>query len=249
MASSNSFKTVSKLFETLCNHQNPYRIWNDAMTIYATMIANSVDFSICRKEHEQLYLDTVKPYTQEELRAFAQIFAEIVKILDENPFQDCLGTMYMELGIGNKNTGQFFTPYHLSQLMAESMVTKEVVAKELKETGYLTLNEPACGAGANLIAACEVLHKMGVDYQRKVFIVAQDVDSTVASMCYVQLSLIGCVGYVRIGDTLRNPITAPLLVGERNPQTWYTPMWYRSEWTEAMFIDAIRQISRWRADG
>lgn len=32
---------------------------------------------------------------------------------------DVLGEIYMESGCGNKSTGQFFTPFHVSQLCSD----------------------------------------------------------------------------------------------------------------------------------
>ena len=239
---SKSFKEISTMFEKLCNHQSPYKVWSDMMVIYSSMISNTIDLAPYRKEREQLYLTTIKSYRPEEVEMLEKVFALIVDALEEDPFQDCLGTIYMELGIGNKNTGQFFTPYHLSRLMAQTAITKEIVEHELKAKGYITFNEPTCGAGANLIAACSVLHEMGINYQTKAFFVAQDIDSTVARMCYIQLSLLGCAGYVRIGDTLRNPITANVLMGEQNSSTWYTPMWFSSDWVTVRLMDAVRRF-------
>ena len=47
-----------------------------------------------------------------------------------------------------------------------------------------------------------------INYQTSVLFTAQDIDYIVGLMCYLQLSLMGCAGYVVIGDTLRHPSTA-----------------------------------------
>lgn len=39
-------------------------------------------------------------------------------VLDPEP-RDVLGGLYMELELGNKNAGQFFTPPYISEFMAE----------------------------------------------------------------------------------------------------------------------------------
>lgn len=53
-----------------------------------------------------------------------------------------------------------------------------------------------------LIAFVNVARAQGVDYQRDIIFVAQDIDFKVAMMCYVQLSLLGCAGYVIVGNSL-----------------------------------------------
>jgi hypothetical protein len=53
-----------------------------------------------------------------------------------------------------------------------------------------------------LIAFAKVCYDKGIDYQRKVLFVGQDIDSVVARMCYISLTLLGCAGCVVIGNTL-----------------------------------------------
>ena len=43
--------------------------------------------------------------------------------LDQNQEQDFLGKMFMRLDLGNRSAGQFFTPYHVCELMAEVVAT------------------------------------------------------------------------------------------------------------------------------
>ena len=86
-------------------------------------------------------------------------------MLDENPYQDALGDMYMRLGIGNEAGGQFFTPFHVSKLFARINLSK--ATQTLAEQGYITISEPSCGAGANVIACCAAMADMGIDWQRQ----------------------------------------------------------------------------------
>lgn len=52
--------------------------------------------------------------------------------LEKNPEQDFLGSIFMSLNLGNEHNGQFFTPYHVCELMAE--VTMEDVVQKVKKT-------------------------------------------------------------------------------------------------------------------
>ena len=56
-----------------------------------------------------------------------------------------------------------------------------------------------------IIAALDLLRERGVDYQRKVRVVAQDLDWKGVYMTYLQLSLLGVNAVVVQGDTLMQP--------------------------------------------
>lgn len=78
-------------------------------------------------------------------------------------------------------------------------------AKDFKDEPQI-VSEPTCGSGANLIAIANIMKEKGVNYQRNVYFVAQDIDSLVAKMCYIQMSLLGMPGIVIVGDTLSSPM-------------------------------------------
>lgn len=109
-----------------------------------------------------------------------------------------------------------------------------------------TATDPACGAGCMLIAAAAAYQNEGPaprNYQTDIMFAAQDVDRVVAMMCYIHLSLLGCAGYVIVGDSLRDPPCGNALfpiVGEHN-EIWYTPMWNSPLW----IARRIRQLPIW----
>lgn len=164
--------------------------------------------------------------------------------MEAYPDCDFLGELYMELELGNKHGGQFFTPYGLCQAMARVNIKRQHIDDEMARQGYFSINDCACGAGALLVAAANHLHEIGFDYQRNALFVAQDIDSTTALMCYIQLSLLGCAGYVIIGDTLAAPQTGPVLFGEENSRCWYTPLYFENTWTIRRLAAVEKQ--RWR---
>ena len=109
------------------------------------------------------------------------------------------------------------------------MNTDDIKAR-IDKDGYISIADMACGAGATLIAAAETMRDMGLNYQRQALFVGQDIDEVTALMCYIQLSLLGCSGYVVIGDSLINPITGTTLFGEDTERCWYTPMFFHEVW-------------------
>lgn len=146
----------------------------------------------------------------------------------EDPEQDFLGSIFMSLNLGNEHNGQIFTPYHVCKLMAE--VTMDNTVQKVEQDGYISINDPCCGAGATLIAAIHAarkqLEKTNLNYQNHLLVVAQDIDETVALMCYIQLSLLGVAGYVKVGNSLTEPMTD----NDDKENYWFTPMYFSNVW-------------------
>ena len=140
------------------------------------------------------------------------------------PTQDFLGEIYCELNLTNKDKGQFFTPYDVCILMAKINLID--VLDVVKEQGYATVFDSCCGAGATLIAAAnetrQQLSKENKDFRECIRFIGQDIDQTVALMCYIQLSLIGASGFVKVGDSFSDPIKQD----DTFENYWFTPSYY-----------------------
>lgn len=222
-------------FRLLTTHRSPYEVWYDLMRLFAIEISNTTtrnmkQFKTVWNEREELYKRIAKKYSEKERRLFPQMFALMVMELEENQDQDFLGKMYMSLEIGNKNAGQFFTPYNVCKAMADISIEKKTLAKTIKEKGYASIYDCACGAGATLIAGinrCKELFKR-LNYQNHIYIVGQDLDETVALMCYVQLSLLGVAAMIKVGNTLTEPDLK--LTKDNCKQFWFSPLWFSDVW-------------------
>lgn len=235
-----------KLFNTLTGTHHRWEIWKDMIVIFATTISNSVDKRFW-DEREKLYMATIRNYSKDQLEKFAELFAMLVLIMDEQTkdkcFSDFLGELFMELGLGNDAGGQFFTPYDVCKAMALMSMENELIRSELELNDYISINDPACGAGATLIAAAEVMLQWDINYQQTAIFVGQDIDFTTALMCYVQLSLIGCAGYIRVGNTLTEPMTGNILHGCNNDNSmWFMPMWFHERWCVLRDLDKMKRI-------
>ena len=170
------------------------------MIMFACAISNSVDKRY-KAERESLYMSCVAKYTREEMQVFPKIFGEIVKQIEDNPEQDLLGDLYMQLDLGSHWHGQFFTPYNVCAMMANMEYHKVESADEVKP---VTASDCACGGGALLIAAAHAYRKSiahtGLNPQHYLCLYAQDLSRTTAMMCYIQLSLQGYAGKVKVGQ-------------------------------------------------
>jgi hypothetical protein len=73
---------------------------------------------------------------------------------------------------------------------------------------------------------------------------ANDIDRVVAQMCYIQLSLLGCAGWVAVANTISNPVCGdPLMPVEKPGQEfWYTPFYFRGEWNCRRQIQIFKEM-------
>lgn len=229
---------IVKLVNRLDGKYNKWNIWNDFILMFATSIAN-VFPGPYRQEREEAYLKTAKKYTQNELKTFAEMMGLVIVGMDENPDQDFLGELYMCMNMGNKWTGQFFTPYGICQAMSRLNYSDGEFEAQVQEKGFISVCDPACGAGALLIAFANVCKEKKLNYQQYCLFVAQDIDQLAGMMCYIQLSLMGCAGHVVIADTLAHPARfydERSLLPADGQNVWTTPMMYSETWQ-------IRQIA------
>ena len=104
--------------------------------------------------------------------------------------------------------------------------------EQIERDGYIIINDCACGAGATLIAAVNQIDlelskaESPLHWQDHVLVAAQDIDLTTGLMCYIQLSLLGCAGYVKIGNTLTDPMHS----GDDLSNYWFMPGYFRGVW-------------------
>lgn len=191
--------SIAKTITKMSGKYSPDTIFRDWVKMAALAISNS-----CHLFHNKLwnkrendFNGIANKYTKEENITFSNMLAELVVFLEKYP-SDYLGKIYMEADAGNKNAGQFFTPFDICDLMARMTIDKI-------HDDNISLYEPACGGGGMLIAELNQLKDKGINYQRKVKIIAQDLDETCVYMTYIQLSLMGANAICVIGSTLSEP--------------------------------------------
>ena len=222
-------KQFLEKFNFLCQSRSNWQVWTDFITVSAITLANSIDkTSEVRDEREKEYENCIKRLGGVDIPA--EMFSIVVLALEENPEQDFLGSMFMKLGLGNHWKGQFFTPYNVCKMMSE--INSINIEKQISEKGWVSVNDPACGAGATFISMANILKDHKINYQNHALFVAQDIDRVAGMMCYIQLSLLGCAGYVVIADTLCNPLTGNVLRPNpnENQEIWFTPMYISNVW-------------------
>ncbi len=220
------YRELVKMFNELTGSRSLWQVFNDCINMYALSIQNVFTLGNKHEYNEKEYKRIANQYTNAELAQIAKIFAEIMGMLDDNPNRDLLGDLYMQLNMGEGALGQVFTPYNVSYLMAETVCNIGEIKSKIEANGYITINEPTCGGGANIIAVCDFLHRNDINYQTQCVIVCQDLSRIAALMCYVVLSLIGCSAVVKIGDTLCDPYTDYYSEIKKGSDIWTTPMFH-----------------------
>lgn len=177
-------------------------VFTDWVTCSAITIQNSCCLfqDSVWEEREAQYKNIMSKYLLEERQLFVKMLQLLTDAFEES-MSDILGEIYMESGCGSKRTGQFFTPFHLSKLIAEMALANQQIDEENK----YEINEPSVGGGGMIIATAAVLKERGINYQRCMRVVAQDLDWRSVYMSYVQFSLLGIDAVVVQGDTLRSP--------------------------------------------
>lgn len=220
------------VYKSLCRKYNRWTVWQDFIDMSACSISNSMEKrQDVREKREKLYLSIAKKYDKSELVKFSEMLALTVMALDENMAQDFLGLIFMDLNFGGDH-GQFFTPWSVAKMMSEVTIGDDDLEAKIAEYGYISVSDCACGAGVMLIAFADSCTEHKVNYQQKVLFVGQDIDPTVAKMCYIQLSLLGCPGYVIVGDSISEPPSGSVLepITKDPTDLWFTPFYYLRLW-------------------
>lgn len=138
-----------------------------------------------KSHYEDLYMQTVAKYAKSDLRhLFPKMFARLVVEMDERlkdgGCSDVLGEFY-ERNIARKGAQQYFTPWHVCSLMAESAMSP---AREAGGGQRLRILEPSCGSGRMLLAMRGKARPTDEFY-------AVDIDHTCVKMTCINLFLSG----------------------------------------------------------
>jgi type I restriction-modification system DNA methylase subunit len=220
-------KELVKLIEKFSIRFSGRQVWDDMVYLCAAALSQPRQWVQSREDE---YLRRINAYPENLRQLFPQMLAELILAFEREGFADILGEIYMSLEFNNQRGGQFFTPYNVSLMMAKMLAGN--LADEIEKKGFITVGDPCCGSGSMLVAFAQNCYEQGVDFQRNVLFVGQDIDPIVARMCYVQLSLLGCSGYVVIGNSLTQPMLGDALMPEASGglDVWVTPMFYGDVW-------------------
>ncbi|MFL9911976.1 N-6 DNA methylase [Paraburkholderia sp. RL17-337-BIB-A] len=227
-------KALVRLIRSFSHGHHLHTVFSDFVELSALAISNSVDLSQY-EPREKRYLDIIGKYKREEVERFPQMLGLLTESFEmraqamrkagsggfamaSGGLTDVLGETYMMLELGNARAGQFFTPYHVSRLMA--MMTIGDGGPAVRDHGFIRVQEPACGAGGMVMAVAESLHDAGHNYQQAMHATCIDVDPCCVHMAYVQLALLHIPAVIVHGNALTLDVWG----------MWYTPAHILGGW-------------------
>lgn len=191
-----SYDAIKKAFIKRCEDLSHVRSLHDVIRDFAELgritIVNQLT-PFYSQDAEDIYLKTIKKYSSDEQSQLAQMLA-MVSMAHELQPGDFLGETLMELSMGRKELGQFFTPYSLCRLNAELTLS----ADSVNDKGYVSLSEPAAGGGGMVIAA----HHRATELKVDLYAHCVELSHMTADLCYINLSAAGVAAHVTQGNTL-----------------------------------------------
>ena len=173
--------TFSKALNGISNRHHQSQLFDDFLQIAVCV------YSMQRSE--DLYLERIKKYDKKELDNFGIALASLINEYSdraENDWQDLLGNYFEEFGQYNAKMGQFFTPVHLCNLMAQFTIDEPMGGE------HLTVNDPSCGSSRNLIAHC----RKHPNNRFRYFYVGQDLDKRCCLMSVLNFVMFGMSGVI-----------------------------------------------------
>ena len=154
--------------------------------------------ALAAQTREPEYLAEAKRWTKPELTLFAEALGCLTHEMERKPFEDVLGTHYLEFALSQKGqqwNGEFHTPKTICDLMARITFDPATMPAE----GPITVCEPACGAGAMILSLGEICAPA---VRRRLRVTAIDINATACDMCFINTTLWGIPARVIHGDTI-----------------------------------------------
>jgi len=164
----------------------------------------------------QIIKDIRKKYSEQDNKFIDDLLNDIgayVVQFGDKP-DDYLGALYMDI-VSNRTRQthqQFFTPFHISELMG--LIT--IGDLDTASNEVITINDPCCGSGSLCLGKITALQRNGINPLKRVLVYANDIDLKCVYMTYIQFCIAGIPAVIQHKDTLLNKVY----------KTFYTPWYY-----------------------
>lgn len=207
-----------KIFFALCRSRRPRTVWDDFVVLSAIGISNGAQY---RQERSVFGGAILSHYNRHEKQLMQRLFDRTTEAFAENPNQDYLGTLFLELHLAKK-----LGEYHLNTYQ-EGERKARLCIEEMEPRPYMFLSDPQCSTGAMLIASFHQMAKLGRNPRIQLFCAGYEGNFTIAMMCYIQMSILGIAGYIANSNPKEAP-NAPTLIAPTN--AWCTPEYFHKKW-------------------
>jgi len=203
-----------------------YRNWLDATWAFLDAANDPQGFKECLDRH-----------SHEEAAEFGRLFGVYMDAVEEMPFRDILGELFMRLNLNAANNGQVFTPKDVAEMMARMQFSREHFESLVREKGVVSVVDPAVGSGALLLAFAKVVHdelgRWGVNRLR---LYGTDIDARCVLMCRIQLRMNGLDSFSRMAGLLgafpERSATGASGETEKQPDGAQASILHGEEWQE-----------------
>ncbi len=180
-----------KILERMSHRHDARRVFDAFTRLSACALA--------AQTREAEYLEEAKRWERADLDLFGQALGALVLEMEKKPFEDLIGSHYMEFALSAKGqqwNGEFHTPKPICDLMARMTISD---MSSLPAGGPITVCEPACGAGAMILSLAEVCEP---EVRRRLRVTAMDVSRTACDMTFINTTLWGIPTRIIHGNTL-----------------------------------------------
>ncbi|SET71114.1 N-6 DNA methylase [Thalassotalea agarivorans] len=215
------------LFRGIALERHRHDVFRDFVTTSAIAIHNAVNMN---EELETEYLNIINTYNSEDIQRMCEMLGLLTMLLEPEP-TDILGGLYMEIGLGSEQNGQYFTPAAVSELMAQ--IGHGDGLRNLDKP-FVTLSEPACGAGGMVLAFAKIMLSHKHNPADKLWVSCIDINRVAALMAYLQLSLWNIPGEIIVGNALSMEMR----------ERWLTPAHYLNNWEYRLRMQALLTASK-----
>ena len=192
-----AFENLARAFENnqVFGHMHSYdlyRAWLEAVWAFLDAVHDPDEYRRC--------LDR---YTREQGAEFGRLLGLYCDAIEEQPFRDILGEIFMRLDVNSVRAGQFMTPWNIAEMMARMQFDREDFERVVQEKGAVTVCDPAVGSGVMLLSFAKVVHgEFGRWGTSKLRLYGQDIDQRCVLMCRIQLRMNGLDAVGRMAGLL-----------------------------------------------
>ena len=192
-----TFESLARSFESnrVFTHMHPYELyrkWLEAVWAFLDAVNDPNGFRDC-----------LDHYTREQGEEFSWLLGVYVNAVEADPFRDILGELFMRLDVNSANSGQFFTPMNIAEMMARMQFDKADFERLVTEKGYVSVCDPAVGSGVMLLAFAKIVQaELGRWGTSKLRLYGQDIDQRCVLMCRIQLRMNGLDAVGRMAGML-----------------------------------------------
>lgn len=218
-------------FCTLTRNHQALQVWRDFLVIGACSTS-----PLKQSEYRPEFINITGRYSSNELMLMMEMLEITATALDSNPENDFLKESYTFLGLEIPQ----------SKRKSSSRIRTSVNTTRLKEKlatrPWLTVKDDACGSGSAIIQLLNKCRQENINYQSTVLFVAKDHNREFALACYLQLSLLGCAGYVIAPNALgfSHSVGGALYDAHQGYEIWVLPMTYTGDWQWRLITELER---------